>query len=114
MRLFGGRIFALLAAWMLAIAALAQEAPPSIVNDGVPPVPREVRERMNQYLNLRAATFADWDPARLSMLILTRFGDTNQVHLVEGPGGYRRQLTFFPDRVLGARFSPRPGKNYFV
>ena len=47
------------------------------------------------------------------MLITTRFADTNQIHLVKAPGGDRRQLTFFPDRVLGASF-PRHADDYFV
>lgn len=104
-------IFAVLltAAW-----ARAQETPPSIVAEGVPPVPAELRARMNQYLNMRSAIFADWHPRERSMLVLTRFADTAQVHLVAGPGGYRRQLTFFPDRVSEASFSPAVGKNFFL
>ena len=42
-------------------------------------------------------------------LILTRFADTNQVHLVRQPGGARTQLTFFPDRVNNASFDPVKG-----
>ena len=101
---------------VLIVVALgkAQAPPPSIVAEGVPPIPAELRERMNQYLNARSATFADWQATRRGMLILTRFGDSNQVHLVERPGGSRRQLTFFPDRILGADFSRDPGRNYFV
>jgi dipeptidyl aminopeptidase/acylaminoacyl peptidase len=92
----------------------AQEPPPSIVVEGVPPVPAELRARMNQYLNMRSALFADWQAPGRVMLVVTRFGDTNQLHLVSTPGAYRRQLTFFPDRVLGARSSPRAEGNYFV
>ena len=43
------------------------------------------------------------------MLITTRFADTAQVHLVRMPGGARRQMTFFPDRVAGASFPPGNG-----
>ena len=31
------------------------------------------------------------------MVITTRFGNTAQLHLVNGPGGYRKQLTFHPE-----------------
>jgi dipeptidyl aminopeptidase/acylaminoacyl peptidase len=103
-----------LAIVVLAGGLRAQEAPPSIVAEGVPAVPAELRARMNQYLNMRAAGFADWHPRQRAMLILTRFGDTTQVHRVHAPGGARQQLTFFPDRVLAARFSPAAGKNYFL
>ncbi len=92
----------------------AQGPPPSIVAEGVPSVSAELRERMNRYLNARSAVFEDWNPADRSILVLTRFGETNQIHLVRGPEAYRQQLTFFPDRVGSARFSPRPEKSYLV
>ena len=47
------------------------------------------------------------------MLIGTRFGDVPQVHWVSMPGGARRQMTFFPDRVNGASFQPHKG-SYFI
>ncbi len=99
---------------LLATTCLRAQAPPSIVAENVPPIPAELKARMNQYLNTRAAIFTDWHPTGPGMLILTRFGDTNQVHLLQGPGAYRQQLTFFPDRVLHAEFSPRAGKDYFL
>jgi len=103
------------AAVFVAATLLAQGPPPSIVAEGVPPIPAELRARMNQYINMRAAVFADWEPLGRSMLILTRFGDTSQVHRVSAPAGYRQQLTFFPDRVLGAQCPSRVrDKDYFV
>ena len=104
----------LLAVLLTTAWASAQETPPSIVAQGVPPVPAELRARMNQYLNMRSAIFTDWHPTERSMLVLTRFADTAQVHLVAAPGAYRQQLTFFPDYVRGARFCPRAGRNYFI
>jgi dipeptidyl aminopeptidase/acylaminoacyl peptidase len=47
------------------------------------------------------------------MLIVTRFGNTNQVHVVKAPGGARTQLTFFPDRTGGGEFEPSTG-DFFV
>src|SRR5205807_1662737 len=55
----------------------------------------------------------DWHPRKMDMLITTRFGDTNQVHRLAMPGGARRQLTFFPDRVENATFEPAKG-DYFI
>ncbi len=108
------RMILFFVAIFVADCLLAQGPPPSIVAEGVPPIPLELTARMNQYQNLRAASLADWHPSERSILITTRFGDTAQVHLVRSPGAYRQQLTFFPDRVLGARFSPRADKNYFL
>lgn len=105
---------ALLAVLLMAVWVEAQGPPPSIVAEGVPAVPAELRARMNQYLNMRAAIFSDWHPTERSMLILTRFADTTQVHFLKAPGSYRQQLTFFPDYVRGARFCPRADRNYFI
>ena len=55
----------------------------------------------------------DWHPTRRTILIGTRFADTNQVHEVAAPLGERRQLTFFADRVLGASYHPHLG-DYFI
>ena len=108
----------LLAALLPRLAGGA-ENPPSIapggnlVVDGVPPVPAEIADKASRYGEARGAVFADWRPGSNEILILTRFGDTNQVHLVKTPGGARTQLTFFPDRVEGARFEPTRG-DYFL
>ncbi len=89
-------------------------APPeSLVLDHVPPVPADLPERAGRYTEFRAATLADWHPLRREMLVLTRFADTQQVHLVKNPGGARTQLTFFPDRVESATFEPTRG-DFFV
>ena len=108
----------LLAASMSTLAAGAENPPTvapggNLIVDGVPPVPAEIVEKASRYGEARAALFADWHPTRNEMLILTRFADTPQVHLVKGPGGARTQLTFFPDRVEGAKFEPTKG-DYFV
>lgn len=99
---------------LFAASGRAQGPPSSIVADGVPSIPAGLAARVGQYVNTRSASFADWYPRQRSMLILTRFGDTNQVHGVQSPGSFRRQLTFYADRVSSARFSPRAGKDYFV
>ena len=105
---------------VLAALALAQSAPPAVIKpgdnlvaEGIPPFPAAIAEQAGRYTEVRSASVADWNPTRREMLVLTRFGDTNQVHMVKMPGGARSQLTFFPDRVLGARFEPTKG-DYFI
>ena len=89
-------------------------APPeSLVVDGVPKMPMALAETAGRYAAFRTASFADWNPANHEMLIATRFGDTNQLHLVKMPGGARQQLTFFADAVNGGRFHPNGG-DYIV
>ena len=85
----------------------------NLVAEGIPKIPGSIAEQVRPYTEVRSATFASWHPARREMLIVTRFGDTPQVHLVRMPGGDRRQLTFFQERVTGASFEPSRGE-FFV
>lgn len=87
--------------------------PDSLIVDGIPPIPAEVVDQVGRYTEARAAAFVDWHPQRAEALILTRFADTPQVHLVNHAGGARTQLTFFPDRVNGASFDPLKGE-FFI
>lgn len=85
----------------------------NLVAEGVPPIPGSLAEKVGRYTEFRAAAFSSWHPSKREMLISTRFGDTSQVHQVKFPGGDRRQLTFFPDRVGGGSFPPKGG-DYFI
>lgn len=101
----------------LCTRAFAQEntvAPnENLVVEGVPPIPVSLAESVERYSNFRGAGLASWSPSAREMLIVARFADVPQVHLVKMPGGARNQLTFYSDRVAGARFNPRRG-SYFV
>jgi dipeptidyl aminopeptidase/acylaminoacyl peptidase len=70
-------------------------------------------EDLAAYGEFRSATLLDWHPVRREVLITTRFGDVPQIHRVAQPGGARTQLTFFPDRVSGARYEPTAGSTFF-
>lgn len=109
-------LFATLATFAQSPAASTQQAVirpgDNLVVENIPPIPASIAEKANQYSEFRAAGFSDWDPNRREILIVTRFADVPQVHLVKMPGGARTQLTFFPDRVGGALFGPNG--SYFV
>ena len=117
------RVCGWLAAALVSLAALPGQAqspaaptlqPPSNLRaDGIPPLPASVAEAVGAYTEFRTAGFAGWHPTRREALLLTRFGDTNQVHEVRMPGGARRQLTFFAERITGASW-PRQRGDYFV
>jgi dipeptidyl aminopeptidase/acylaminoacyl peptidase len=96
----------------LAMVAFGQEVPDSIASDGVPTVPKNVAELLARYQNGKTASFQDWLPGRREVLYLTRAEDTNQVFLASTPGGERRQLTRFPDRVAAPR--SRPGHDQYL
>jgi len=78
----------------------------NFVLENIPPIPLKIAEDTARYGNSRPSTLFDWHPKSREILIGTRFADTMQVHAVAMPGGARRQLTFFPDRVSSAKFLP--------
>jgi dipeptidyl aminopeptidase/acylaminoacyl peptidase len=84
----------------------------NLVIENVPPIPLTLVDAVGRYTDFRAATFQSWHPTRREMLISTRFGNVAQAHLVKFPGGARTQMTFFPDRVFGARFDPKTGDSF--
>ncbi len=104
----------------LPLTAFPQAAPQSatltpgdnLVIEKIPAIPVAIDEQTRRYGDFRTATLFDWHPTKHEMLIGTRFGDVPQVHWVKMPGGERRQMTFYPDRVGGAQFEPKG--RYFV
>jgi dipeptidyl aminopeptidase/acylaminoacyl peptidase len=104
----------LVAAPALALATEPAEKRPEvreagqIVFDGIPEIPERVVERMNQYQNVRPATFRSWMPGG-GVIVGTKFGEATQIHHVATPGGARRQLTFYDDLVRGGSFGDTGG-----
>jgi len=79
---------------------------PSLLENGLPEVPAQLRARIEQYQNSRSANALDVAADGSQLLIATRFASTNQLHLVEQPMGMRTQLTFGNEPVNSARFVP--------
>lgn len=65
------------------------------------------------YLQGREAIPLGFSP-KGQLLIATRFGETDQLHLVERPLGARHQLTYWNEPITQAVFSPDPGHNAWV
>jgi len=86
----------------------------NLVIENIPPIPDELRERLNQYQNTRGASPSSWSPDGNAMLMSTRFGETPQIHLINTPGGARKQVTFFKEPVGGGNFCPDPAYNGFM
>jgi hypothetical protein len=107
---------ALLSLTLALPAAAADEAViapgEALVVEGVPKIPASLAEETLRYTESRGASFTSWHPTRREMLILTRFGNTNQVHVVKMPGGDRTQLTFFADRAGAGEFNPKAGDTF--
>lgn len=100
----------LLLALLVALPASAAERVErgNLVLEDVPPISKELVDRLQQYNEVRSAGFRDWTPQG-GILIGTRFGNTTQMHVVEAPLAMRRQLTFYEEPVAGGAF-PLEGK----
>ncbi|MBX3272888.1 MAG: S9 family peptidase [Sandaracinaceae bacterium] len=96
-----------------AAAAPPAAAPPAaspsttLVLDGTPAIPDALRARVSQYINTRSAELASLAPDGRSVHVITRFGETAQLHHVAMPMGARRQLTFTEEPIRAAE--PVPG-----
>jgi len=66
---------------------------------------------LQRYQEARAARFIDWLEDG-SLLIATRFGETEQIHRVRMPLGPREQLSFEPTGVLAASVAPGHGNTF--
>ena len=109
------------AAAAAAPAAAAPVQPPApqrrehgnLVLDNVPASDPALDGRLGRYLQSRQASLLDWLPDG-SLLIATRFGDTEQLHRLIAPGHAREQLTFYAEPVAQARAAPAGGGFVFL
>lgn len=85
----------------------------NLVIEGIPEIPIELSDRLDQYQNIREATLIDWLPDGQGMLIATRFGESTQFHIVRQPGGLREQVTFFSEPVYKGAVCSKPGVEGF-
>jgi len=100
----------ILASLAWGLASTRAQIPENLVVEGVPPITDELKADANRYLEFRSAGFNSWHPKKRAMLISTRFGNVNQLHAVDMPGGARRQLTFTPEPVGGGAWQPKHGR----
>ena len=80
---------------------LAQDKPaPAPANtkiEGMPPIPQSILDGLSKYAQFRSAELVAWHPTKRQILINTSFTSNPavpQLHLVDGPGRDRRQLTW--------------------
>jgi dipeptidyl aminopeptidase/acylaminoacyl peptidase len=89
--------------------AAAQAA--GLIGQDLPPADAIVEQRLPAYLEWRGARFIDW-LSDGSMLIATRFGETEQIHRVREALGTREQLSFDPAGVLTAAAQTPTGESF--
>jgi dipeptidyl aminopeptidase/acylaminoacyl peptidase len=94
-------------------AALPRVERGNLTFDNIPEPAAGLSEKLDDYLNARQATPLGFSP-KGQLLISTRFGDADQLHLMERPAGELRQLTFLREPITHAAFSPDPGRSAYV
>ncbi len=115
------RKFRFLTVWLLIAGVISVHAKEvrtlnngNLVLHNIPKIPETLKQRMNQYQNVRSASFVDWSVDGQSLYISTRFGDVSQIHRVEQPAGARYQMTFFPEPVSGITRQPESERFLFT
>ena len=97
------------AAVSLAAGGVVDAAEPrqigNLVTLGVPDIPEQQLDRVAPYLETRSARLLGL-LADGGAVIRTRFGSTDQLHLVSKPLGARSQLTFYSEPITQAVVSP--------
>jgi dipeptidyl aminopeptidase/acylaminoacyl peptidase len=104
---------ALLIALSVPAVAVERVERGNLVMEDVPALSAPLAEKLDRYLHSRQATVRDWTPEG-ALIISTRFGEVEQLHLVDQPLGTRRQLTFFDEPIGAASHSPSGGRAGFV
>src|SRR6202790_3967129 len=94
-------------------AALPRVERGNLIFDNIPEPAPGLGEKLRAYPNARQAPPLGFSP-KGQLLIFTRFGDVEQLHLVERDAGERRQLTFLREPITQAAFSPDPGRSAYV
>ncbi len=84
----------------------------NLVLEDVPSIPQTIVDDLNRYQNVRSASFLDWTAEGESLYVSTRFGEVQQIHRVDMPGGARQQLTFFDEPV--SQVSRQPEGSHLV
>ena len=94
-------------------------APPNTKIEGMPAMPQSILDSIARYSQYRSARMIAWHPAKRQMLVSTSFSANPvipQIHMVDGPGRDRRQLTWFPAPGLPTRinasFDPADGNTF--
>ena len=85
----------------------------NLVFEDIPDPGADPADALHAYLSAREATPLGFT-TKGQLLIVTRFGDVDQLHLVDHQGGQRRQITFRPDPITHGAFSPDPNRNAFL
>ena len=104
------------AAWCCAAAVTLAQAQFVMPNenlkvDGIPPIPRELADKVNAFGNYPSASFVAWRPGTGGMVVRARNRQALQLFSVAGPGAKMEAVTDFHDAVGAAALQPGRGEH---
>ncbi len=79
----------------------------NLLLDNIPEASSDLVDSLDGRLAARQAIPLGWS-TKGQLLVTTRFGEVDELHLVDQPGGERRQISFLHDPVIEAAYSPDP------
>lgn len=77
---------------------------------GIPEIPDSLSRELAKFQNIRSASFQGWLSDGSGIIMLTRFAEMDQVHIVRSAAGARHQITFQNESVIWADACPDPQK----
>jgi dipeptidyl aminopeptidase/acylaminoacyl peptidase len=83
-------------------SAMAHNQPSAGADEPLPQLSDAQTDRLMPYLEMRSGRTYGWWPGGEGIMIGTRFGSSNQMHLLRAAMGVRRQMSFGPEPVLQA------------
>jgi len=86
----------------------------NLIFENIPRIPDDLTGELGPYLDTRYASFRGWLPSDKGILIRTRLGEVSQLHHVEYPKAYRKQLTFSSEPLSFAAVCPDPSVPYIL
>ncbi len=81
----------------------------NLIAENIPEIPAELANKVKKYSEYRSAGFVAVHPTKDEVVIVTRFGTTSQLHIVNQALGARTQITFFDEPISNASYEPING-----
>jgi dipeptidyl aminopeptidase/acylaminoacyl peptidase len=81
---------------------------------GIPPIPDAFCKRVARYQSWNFAAFADWTAKGAPMVVLSRSGQTNQIHIVKEKMAVPRQFSFLAEPVTSVFVCPDPARDVML
>ena len=82
----------------------------NLITENIPEINKDLASQVKKYTEARGASAVAIHPLKEEIIISTRFGSTNQLHLVSQPLGSRKQITFFDEPLSNGQYEPTKGE----